>query len=75
VTDTRRVCDLTAGELLDAAWAQLAGIGVTAGAWSVRAYVVDGHTRSIQPEPGGGRPVTIGRGELERLDREFRSGQ
>lgn len=66
MTDTRRVCDLTAAELLDAAWVQLATLGVTRGAWSVRAYIVDGRTRSIRPKVAGERPATIGRRQLEQ---------
>jgi hypothetical protein len=73
VSDTRRVCDLTAAELLEAGFAHFAELGWTHGLWKVEALLDDGRVRKVLPAPAGDRPVTLGRGELDRLDRELGS--
>lgn len=68
MTDTRRVCDLTAAELLEAGFAHFEALGWTRGLWRIETLLDSGRVRRVEPEIAGERPVTLGRGELDRLD-------
>lgn len=67
VTDTRRVCDLSPAELLDATWERLHDLGWTEGGWVLEVYEVDGHTREIRARLANGRKASVGRRQLDEL--------
>lgn len=66
MTDTRRVCDLSPLELLEAAFAACADYGWTVGHWAVELHVEDGHVRRALPRLVDAAPhrVAVGRSQL-----------
>lgn len=71
MTDTRRVCDLSAGELLEAALEATSGLGWTRSAWVLELHAIDGVVRKLEARPVAERPVafTLGRHALLDLHR------
>lgn len=69
----RRVADLNAAELLEAAVGRLAGLGVGSGRWHLELEVDAGRVRrlSMRPSPAIGRGATLGREQLSRERHKF----
>lgn len=69
LTDTRRVCDLSPLELLEAAFTDLAQLGLTHGVWDVEIRLEQGRVRRVVPEPAGPKMprAAIGRRQLGEL--------
>lgn len=65
--DTRRVCDLSPLELLEAAIDGLARFGWASGRWNVELYVDDGHVRQARAALAGDRRSSVSRSQLEQL--------
>lgn len=70
MTDTRRVCDLTPLDLLEAAFAELSQLGLTRGQWLIEIHLHDGVVRRAVPEPMPrvhAPRATLGRRQLGEL--------